>query len=80
MCTFLKNTANVCCLISTECPELKDPVNGKKSCQKVAGKNSCAMTCDEGHSFNAETITRYVCGPDTEWKWNGMMDMSIPVC
>lgn len=38
------------------------------------------MTCDEGHSFNAEAITTYGCGPDTEWKWNGMENVKVPIC
>lgn len=38
------------------------------------------MNCDEGHSFSAEAVTTFVCGPDTEWTWNGIMDMTIPTC
>lgn len=38
------------------------------------------MSCDEGHSFSAEAITTYACGPETEWKWNGFDNVSTPVC
>ena len=52
----------------------------KKSCRKVAGEISCTMACDKGYSFEAEAVTTYICGPDTEWTWNGMTDMTIPTC
>lgn len=38
------------------------------------------MTCDEGHSFSAEAVTTFVCGPETEWTWNDMTDITIPIC
>lgn len=77
---MLKTVLTVFSLHSTVCPDLKEPKNGKKSCQKVAGKNVCVMTCDKGHSFEAEAITTYGCGPDTEWKWNSQTDLNVPVC
>ena len=64
----------------TECPELKKPKNGKKYCRKVAGQMRCIMSCHEGHSFSAEVVTSFTCGPDTEWKWNGMADLNELVC
>lgn len=67
-------------LNSTECPNLSKPSNGEKSCGKVSGKILCTMSCDEGHSFNAEAVTTFACGPDTEWKWNGVDDLTIPTC
>ncbi|XP_067016111.1 uncharacterized protein [Acropora muricata] len=63
-----------------ECPALPQPKNGVKSCKKLSGKTLCTMTCIEGHSFNAEVMTIYGCGPDTEWKWNGMRDIKVPIC
>ena len=38
------------------------------------------MACNEGLSFIAEAIIKYGCGPDTEWKWNGMADVKVPAC
>ena len=38
------------------------------------------MFCDEGHSFIAEAVTMYGCGPDTNWKWNDMEDLVTPKC
>ena len=38
------------------------------------------MTCKEGHSFNSKAITTYNCGPDTDWKWNGIVDINVPGC
>ena len=38
------------------------------------------MSCNKGHSFNAEAITTFGCGPDTEWKWNGIVDINVPAC
>ncbi|XP_078343207.1 uncharacterized protein LOC144628957 isoform X2 [Oculina patagonica] len=63
-----------------ECPELKKPRNGRKSCKKVSGKELCLMSCDEGYSFSAEAMTMYGCGPDTNWKWNGIEDLVVPIC
>ena len=66
--------------ISTECPELKEPTNGKLSCRKVSGKLLCMMSCDEGYSFNSDVMTMYGCGPDTNWKWNNMEELGQPKC
>ncbi|XP_068689881.1 uncharacterized protein [Montipora foliosa] len=63
-----------------ECLALPQPKNGVKSCKKRSGKTLCTMTCNEGHSFNAEAMTIYGCGPDTDWKWNGMRDIKVPIC
>lgn len=38
------------------------------------------MACNEGHSLNSEAINTYGCGPDTDWKWNGMAYFTVPVC
>ena len=67
-------------LISTECPTLKKPRNGKLSCRSVSGKLLCIMSCEEGYSFNSEAMTMYGCGPDTNWKWNGMEELVQPTC
>ena len=67
-------------LISVECPPLPEPKNGIKSCKKISGKTLCTMACNEGHSFNSEAMTTYGCGPDTDWKWNGMAYFTVPVC
>ena len=58
--------------MSTECPKLKKPENGKLSCRKVSGKQLCIMTFDEGYAFNSEVTTMHGCGPDTNWQWNNM--------
>ena len=67
-------------LTSAECPELKKPSNGSISCRKVSGKLLCIMSCNEGYSFNAEAVTVYGCGPDTNWKWNDMDEPVLPTC
>ena len=67
-------------LTFTECPILDKPSRGQKSCRKFSGKTLCTMSCDEGHSFIAEAITTYACGPDTEWKWNGVESVTTPAC
>ncbi|PFX23092.1 Fibropellin-1 [Stylophora pistillata] len=63
-----------------ECPELKQPTNGKHSCRKVSGKMLCILSCHEGFSFSAEAITQYTCGPETEWKWKGIEGVQVPTC
>lgn len=65
---------------STECPELNKPRNGDISCRKVSGKLLCTLSCDEGYSFNAEAVTVYGCGPDTNWQWNDMEELVLPKC
>lgn len=67
-------------LLFTECPDLKQPQNGKVSCHKVSGQMLCILSCDEGFSFSAEAITQYSCGPESEWKWNGMEEVQVPTC
>ena len=67
-------------LISTECPQLTEPRNGKLSCRTISGKLLCIMSCDEGYSFNSEAMTMYGCGPDTNWKWNDMEELVQPKC
>ena len=67
-------------LIFAECPQLPHPKNGIKFCKQRSGQTLCTMACDEGHSFNLEAVTTYGCGPDTQWKWNGMADFTVPVC
>ena len=75
-----KKSESVFFLISTECPTLKEPRNGKLSCRSVSGKLLCIMSCEEGYSFNSEAMTMYGCGPDTNWKWNGMEEVVQPTC
>lgn len=77
LCIFCKQTFD---LNFAECPVLNKPKNGKRSCRKVSGKMLCILSCDEGYSFSAEAITKYTCGPDTEWKWNGDNGVSVPTC
>jgi len=67
-------------LTSTECSELNNPSNGKVSCRKVSGKLLCTLSCDEDYSFNAEAVTVYGCGPDTNWQWNDMEELVLPKC
>ncbi|XP_015761109.1 PREDICTED: sushi, von Willebrand factor type A, EGF and pentraxin domain-containing protein 1-like isoform X1 [Acropora digitifera] len=62
------------------CPALPQPINGVKSCKHFSGKTLCTMTCNEGHLFNAEAMTVYGCGPDTNWKWNSIRDINVPIC
>jgi len=38
------------------------------------------MSCDEGYSFSAKAVTIYGCGPDTNWKWNGVEKPVLPKC
>ena len=38
------------------------------------------MSCDEGYAFNAEAVTMYGCGPDTNWQWNDMKELVLPKC
>jgi len=63
-----------------ECPPLPQPVNGRKSCNHFSGKVLCTMTCNEGYSYDTEAINEYDCGPDTEWRWNGLTDFKVPAC
>ena len=70
----------VFCHCFPECPKLKQPRNGKRKCRKFAGKMLCIMSCGEGHAFSAKATTMYGCGPDTDWKWNGKDDLTIPSC
>lgn len=38
------------------------------------------MSCNEGYSFNSEAMTMYGCGPDTNWKWNGVEKPVLSKC
>ncbi|PFX23088.1 Fibropellin-1 [Stylophora pistillata] len=68
-------------IISEEdCPDLKQPTNGKSSCRKFSGQRLCILSCNEGFSFSKGTITHYTCGPESEWKWNGRKEVQVPTC
>lgn len=45
-----------------------------------SGKEVCTLTCNDGYSYDTETIIAYDCGPDTVWKWNGLESVSVPAC
>ena len=38
------------------------------------------MTCNEDYSFRSGATTTFGCGPDTDWKWNGKVDIDVPTC
>ena len=38
------------------------------------------MTCNEGFTYDTRATTTFGCGPDTEWRWNGMADVNVPAC
>ena len=45
-----------------------------------SGKEVCTLTCNDGYSYDTETIIAYDCGPDTMWRWNGLESVSVPAC
>ncbi|KAM7439890.1 eye photoreceptor cell development [Porites harrisoni] len=63
-----------------ECPNLPTPLNGRKSCEMFSGKEVCTLACNDGYSYDTETIIAYDCGPDTMWRWNGLESVSVPAC
>ena len=65
---------------SAECSRLPEPLNGRKSCEEFSGRKLCTMTCNEGFAQDTRAITTFGCGPDTEWRWNGMTDVNVPAC
>ena len=66
--------------LTTECLDLPVPLNGRMSCQMFSGKKVCTLTCNDGYSYNKDTIPTYDCGPDTEWRWNGLEGFNVPAC
>lgn len=92
-CELLKPLSNSICtdkmvfnrkenfnLFLAECPDLKQPTNGKSSYRKVSGQMLCIFSCDEGFSFSKEAISQYTCGPESDWKWNSMDEVEVPTC
>ena len=78
--SFPKDQSAKLLFSTTECLDLPVPLNGRMSCQMFSGKKVCTLTCNDGYSYNTETTPTYDCGPDTEWRWNGLEGFNVPAC
>ena len=78
--SFPKDQSAKLLFLTTECLDLPVPLNGRMSCQMFSGKKVCTLTCNDGYSYNKDTIPTYDCGPDTEWRWNDLEGFNVPAC
>jgi len=46
----------------------------------AGGRDVCTLKCRKGHSFQEEAETTFVCGSDTQGRWNGLNKVKLPKC
>ncbi|XP_031559986.1 uncharacterized protein LOC116296157 isoform X2 [Actinia tenebrosa] len=63
-----------------ECPALPKIENGKIAQRTYGGKHIATLTCNDNYGFKPEDVTKYSCGPETDWKWNRQEKITLPRC
>lgn len=38
------------------------------------------LKCNDNYGFKPEDVTKYSCGPETDWKWNREEEIALPRC